>query len=444
MSEAETPAVLDVRAAFEAAWARTDAIFGAIAPEALLARPIRLRQPFLFYVGHLPAFLWNQVARGVLGRGPMDARLDALFERGIDPLDEKDAPDSAAWPPIEEVVAYRDRVRAALPELVAGFRSLSSHDPLVARGRAWRLVLEHEWMHHETLLYMVAALDLSQTRAPDSWRVTTSPLRATSRATVRVPAGRVRLGADFGEIPFGWDNEHPALTVDVPAFEIDAVPASNADVLEFQKAGGYEDRRWWSDAGWAWREEAGLSRPWTWRERGGDLVVRAPFDEAPFAVARDWPASVSWAEADAFLRWQGKRLPTEAEWHRAAYAAPSGLVGAYPWGDAPFSPERGNAAFSRFAPEPVGARPLGASARGVLDLVGNGWEWTSTPFAGYPGFVPWARTYRGYSRDFFDGKHYVMLGGSFATHEGLLRRSFRNWFQPHYPWVFSKFRGVRA
>ncbi len=171
--------------------------------------------------------------------------------------------------------------------------------------------------------------------------------------------------------------------------------------------------------------------------------VRGLLEDVPFARAAPWPAMVSWAEAAAYAQWREARLPTEAEWHRAARGTPGGDERRWPWGDEPPSDRHGSFHFRHASPVPVGSRPSGASAWGVQELVGNGWEWTSTPFAPFPGFEPMPR-YPGYSADFFDGKHFVLLGGSWATDETLLRPSFRNWFQPHYPYVFSKFRCARS
>jgi len=151
---------------------------------------------------------------------------------------------------------------------------------------------------------------------------------------------------------------------------------------------------------------------------------------------------VSWAEARAYAQWKGLDLPTEAEFHRAAYGTPEGNVREHPWGDGAPCPDHGSFDFRDWAPTPVGSHFAGASAFGVHELVGNGWEWTSSVFAPYPGFTAYARTYPGYSADFFDGKHYTMLGASWATDGAMVRRSFRNWFQPHYPYVFAKFRCV--
>jgi formylglycine-generating enzyme required for sulfatase activity len=147
-------------------------------------------------------------------------------------------------------------------------------------------------------------------------------------------------------------------------------------------------------------------------------------------------------EAAAFARWEGVRLPTEAEYHRAAFGTPADGRREHPWGEESPQAGHGNFGFRLWSPAPVGSFPAGASAFGVHELVGNGWEWTSTPFGPFPGFVP-LEGYEGYSADFFDDQHFVMLGGSWATDTALVRRSFRNWFRPHYPYVFSKFRCVR-
>ncbi len=152
-----------------------------------------------------------------------------------------------------------------------------------------------------------------------------------------------------------------------------------------------------------------------------------------------WPVYVSHEEAAAFARWRGRRLPTEAEYHRAAFGTPEGGERQFPWGDAAPDASRGNFDFASWEPVPAGARPHGASAWGVQDLVGNGWEWTSTVFGPFPGFEPMA-SYPEYSADFFDGQHYVMKGASPATARELVRRSFRNWFRPNYPYVYAKFR----
>jgi len=258
--------------------------------------------------------------------------------------------------------------------------------------------------------------------------------------SVAVPAGRVRLGADFDDLPFGWDNEFGRLDLDVEAFTIEATPVRNREYLEFVSARGYSRREHWRDEDWAWREGQAIVHPVMWRRSRRGWTQQTLLDEVPLDEASDWPVYVSWAEARAYCAWRGARLPTEAEWHRAAYGTPDGRVRSYPWGDAAPSPRHGNFGLRHWAPTPVDRFPQGASAWGALDLVGNGWEWTATAFGPLPGFTPYIRTYPGYSADFFDGRHYVLRGASWATDEALVRRSFRTWFQPHYPYVFTKFR----
>jgi ergothioneine biosynthesis protein EgtB len=422
------------RAALESAWQRSDHLFALLPPAALGTRPIAWRQPFLFYLGHLPAFAWNQLARGVLGQPAFAPALDALFERGIDPADDTE-PDKAGpeqgWPALVDVLRYRDEVRTRLRDVLDA----------PALQESLPLVLEHELMHHETLLYMLQELPDEQRETPprDATDAACGPTRATPRR-VGIPAGRADLGA-ARDGRFRWDNEHPRHECHVAAFEIDALPVTNAEFAEFVAAGGYTQRRWWTDDGWTWVQRGGRRAPHGWRRAGATWRLQALTGAADFARAGDWPASVSQCEALAFTRWSAARLPTEAEFHRAAYGTPDDSPRAHPWGDAALAPEHGNLAFRRWEPTPAGSHPDGASAFGVHELVGNGWEWTATPFAPFPGFEPLAR-YPGYSADFFDGRHFVLLGGSWATDARLVRRSFRNWFQPHYPYVFAKFRRV--
>ena len=429
--ETDAAARASLSARIEAAWERSDALFDWLTGTALLERPIRLRQPFLFYLGHLPAFAWNHLGRGAFGRASFAPDFDALFARGIDPPDTGDGPDdAAAWPRADDVRAYGERVRREL-------RPVLEQPALDATAR---LVLEHELMHHETLLYMLLRLDHVLKRPP-AGAASQAPAPGVHLARVRIPAGRATLGAAHGSLPFGWDNEFPVCMLDVPGFEIDTTPVRNAEFLAFVEAGGYDDTRLWSDEAREWLRRRRHAHPLSWHRAADGWRVRTLFADVPFDVARDWPASVTWAEARAFARLHGRRLPSEAEYHRAAYGTPGGAERAQPWGDAAPAAEHGNFGLRRLVPVPVGAHPRGASAWGVLDLVGNGWEWTSTTFAPFPGFEP-LPTYAGYSADFFDGRHYVLKGASWASDDALVRRSFRNWFQPHYPHVFTQFRCV--
>jgi ergothioneine biosynthesis protein EgtB len=417
------------------AWARTDRIFELLAPGSWLARPIALRHPFVFYLGHLPAFARNHVD-GLLERPPFNAAFDELFSRGIDPdvddpthcHDHPEVPER--WPAVEEVLAYRDRVREALLGSVDAVAALSDRRLMARDGRVFSMVIEHELMHQETLLYMLQRLPLERKVRP-AWLPPYRMGAGRRAGKVEVPAGPAALGAQFDELPFGWDNEFSALDVHVPAFRIDATPVTNAEFLAFVEDGGYRRADLWTDEDWVWRDHAAIEHPAVWELIDGAWSYRTLFDRLPLDRVTGWPVYVSLAEARAFARWRGGRLPTEAEFHRAA-------VGLAKGGRA----EQGNVAFRHWAPTPVGSHPEGASAWGVQDLIGDGWEWTSTVFAPLPGFSAYIPGYPGYSADFFDGKHYVLKGGSWATAAPLLRASFRNWFQAHYPYVFAKFRCV--
>ena len=254
--------------------------------------------------------------------------------------------------------------------------------------------------------------------------------------SIEIPEGSITLGLSRDAADFGWDNEYEAHTVSVPAFAIDRYKVTNGQFLEFTRAGGYQDRSLWTTADWEWKAANDVSHPAFWKRAGDHWHLQTMFEEIPLPLA--WPVYVSHAEASAYARWAGKRLPTEAEWQRAAYGSNES---SFPWGDDTPRREHGYFDFERWDPSPVDAFPRGRSAFGLDGLLANGWEWTATPFEPFEGFKAFP-FYEGYSANFFDGKHFVMKGGSPRTDRSMLRRSFRNWFQPHYPYVYAGFRCV--
>ena len=420
--------------------ARTRALFEMLAPDAYYERPIPLRHPVVFYDGHVPAFAVNAFLKKGLGQSGVDAELEVLFARGIDPADDAAASVSAigSWPSRSAVRRYVERADAAVLTALECATLEEEGNAVLRRGQGVFTILEHEQMHQETLLYMWHRLAAQRKRRPDRYEpagvAEPGPPR---REMVTIPAGTATLGAGTARIRFGWDNEFPAHRVEVPAFAIDVHDVTNAEYRTFVEAGGYEDAALWSPGAWRRRQEAGRSHPPFWERRDGEWFWRGMFGRVPLPPA--WPVYVTHDEASAWARWKGLRLPTEAEYHRAAFGTPAGGERAHPWGDAAPDATRGNFDFRRWDPVPVGSFPAGASAWGVHDLAGNGWEWTATPFAGFPGFEVMA-SYPEYSADFFDGEHYVVKGASPATARGLVRRSFRNWFRPHYPYAYTTFR----
>ena len=452
---------------------RSDALFELVVPDALYERPIPERHRIIFYVGHLEAFDWNLLNNpesGLnLGLKSVHPDFDRLFAFGIDPVGgglPTDVP--ADWPSLGSVRDYVASIRGALD---AKLSAISLEEPSLEESSATKtrhgfslatllnVAVEHRLMHVETLAYMLHQLPISmKVQQP----IPLDPVvQRVEHKTVAVPSGVVELGLSRQAASFGWDNEYELHTQEVPAFEIDRYKITNRQYLEFLTNGGYRERALWAEDDWNWKEERGITHPLFWNKSGGRWLYRTMFAELPFdevLVVLDWPVYVSHAEAAAYARWAGKSLPSEAEWQRAAYGATSCVTpGAttsvttektsqpasrsYPWGNDKPSVRLGNFDLQRWDPAPVNAFPAGQSFFGVHDLLGNGWEWTSTVFEPFPNFEPFP-FYQGYSADFFDGKHFVMKGGSARTAACMLRPSFRNWFQAHYQNVYAGFRCV--
>jgi ergothioneine biosynthesis protein EgtB len=418
---------------------RTRALFDLLDESVYYQRPIPLRNPVVFYEGHLPAFSVNTFIKRALGGAGIDAHLEAIFARGIDPENEATsiARGNPAWPSRTEVHQYADAADRRIQEAISFADLERPGDPMLDQARALWTILEHEEMHQETLGYIWHQVPYSCKRKPAGYRTETPSIPADTRARARIPGGVVTLGTDLRENAFAWDNECPAHRVHVDPFSIDVHKVTNAQFMEFVRAGGYGDRRWWRSEDWPWIESDAVTHPSFWERDGDRWLWRGMFERVP--LPEGWPVYVTWAEAAAFARWRGLRLPTEAEYHRAAFGTSAGHERGFPWGDTMGTPVPGNFDFTRWDPEPVGARPEGGSAFGIQDLIGNGWEWTSTAFGPFEGFEP-LPTYPEYSAGFFDGDHFVMKGASPLTARTLVRRGFRNWFRARYPYVYATFR----
>ena len=405
---------------------RSRALFDMLPEDVYYGRPIDLRHPIVFYDGHLPGFSFNTLVKRALDRPSIDARLESLFARGIDPHESRRSGgggEADAWPSRDVVRAFVQEADARVVDALMHADLERPGDPLLDRADAVFTILEHEAMHQETLLYMWHRLPFSQKRRPAEYAPRTNG-RAPVEEWRDVPAGPAALGADRATLVFGWDNELPSCVAEVPAFEIQRHDVTNARYMEFVEAGGYSNQRWWLPEDWRWVQGEKLSHPLFWERVDGEWSWRGMFELIPLPAS--WPVYVSHAEANAYARWRGCRLPTEAEYQRAATGAAVGLCDFVSWD-----------------PEPAGERAAGASDYGVEDLVGNGWEWTGSTFGPFPGFRPSA-SYPEYSADFFDGEHFVMKGASPATARELVRPTFRNWFRPRYPYVYATFRCARS
>ena len=398
--------------------ARTREVFAIPKPETYYERPILLRNPIVFYEGHLPAFCVNTLIKLTLKQPGVDAGYEVLFERGIDPESADAAkPPTDQWPTRRCVQDYGAKADALIERALA--------EAPLGDGEAATAIMEHEQMHQETLMYMFHEMPYEKkvARKPLGMEhrlqpVASDRLKPVLHQTVKIPAGIATLGQAQGE--FGWDNEFPEHKIEVSEFEIDRHNVTNGEYLDYMRATGAEP-------------------PHFWARRDGQWFWRGMFELSPLPL--ESPVYATHDEATAFAQWRGKQLPSEAQYHRAAFGTPSGEERLYPWGNEFPDATRGNFNFTNWDPVPVGSYPAGASAWGVHDLVGNGWEWTSTVFDGFKGFRP-MKSYPNYSIDFFDGQHYVLKGASPATSRDLVRSSFRNWFRPNYPYVYATFRCV--
>jgi iron(II)-dependent oxidoreductase len=394
-----------------------------------------LMSPFVWDLAHVANYedLWLVRA---LGGPPTRTGLDDLYDAFQQPRRQR-----AHLPLLgpDEAVAYGEEVRArALERLLAADLDPAGPEPLLRHGFVHQMVVQHEHQHIETLLAAVQLLpehEAHQRAAPPP-----PPPRAALApgAEVLVPGGEVPLGTDH---PWAYDNERPRHVRRLAPFLIDVAPVRNGEYAAFVADGGYDDPRWWGAAGWAWRQETGAIAPLHWR-RDGERWWRNRFG-AIEPVPDDEPVQhVCWHEADAYARWAGKRLPTEAEWEAAAAVEPAtGQHRPWPWGDGPPAPERANLGGTHLGPARLGAYPAGASAVGCHQMVGDVWEWTASDFLPHPGFV--AFPYEEYSQVFHGDAYKVLRGGSWATHPSACRTSFRNWDLPIRRQIFAGFRCAR-
>jgi iron(II)-dependent oxidoreductase len=309
--------------------------------------------------------------------------------------------------------------------------------PLLADGFVYGMVVQHEHQHDETMLATLQLMDGTCYRPTAALPPKGAPIAC---AEVRVEGGAFVMGTDTDA--WGYDNERPAHEVHVDPFWIDTVPVTNAAYAEFIAAGGYHERRWWTDAGWNRRRRDELEQPAFWRHEGGESWSRMRLGWRE-PLSPDEPVQhVSWYEADAYARFRGRRLPTEPEWEKAAAWDPrAGRARRYPWGDDPPDESHANLNQRHFRPAPVGAYPSGASAYGCLQMIGDVWEWTASDFTAYPGFR--AFPYREYSEVFHGTDYKVLRGGSWATHPRAVRNTFRNWDYPIRRQIFAGFRCAR-
>ncbi|MEV4510503.1 ergothioneine biosynthesis protein EgtB [Dactylosporangium sp. NPDC049525] len=409
-----------------------------------------LMSPLVWDLAHIgnQEELW--LVRDVGGRDPVRQDIDHLYDAFKHA--RRDRPQLPLLGPAEArayVATVRDKALdvldrldpAGTPTFTAGGAgssgvSADSARRLVQDGFAFGMIVQHEQQHDETML----ATHQLRGGPPVLSAGPPPPARVTVGGEVLVPAGAFDMGTSTE--PWALDNERPAHRVDVPAYFIDAAPVTNAQYAAFIDAGGYDDPRWWTAEGWRHRTEASLEAPLHWIRDGGGWHARTFGRTAP--VVPDAPVvHVCFHEAKAYATWAGRRLPTEAEWEKAARHDPAtGRSRRYPWGDDDPTSLRANLGQVHLSPAPVGAYPDGASPLGVHQLIGDVWEWVDSDFLPYPGFS--AFPYQEYSEVFFGGDYKMLRGGSFGTDRAACRGTFRNWDHPIRRQIFSGFRTARS
>ncbi|MEQ8756954.1 MAG: SUMF1/EgtB/PvdO family nonheme iron enzyme [Coleofasciculus sp. G1-WW12-02] len=379
--------------------------------------------PVGWHLGHIAFTEAYWILERYAGNKPLFPEYHRLFAAdGLPKCDRQKLPSLA------EIQDYLDIVRTQ----VFDYLEIA---PLDHQERLWRWLLQHESQHAETIafvlqLHRLSANDntLCQTGRTPRSLVLNNPFEPKGDKTpdkgqmIEIPAGEFEMGSDGID---AMDNESPCDRVFLNTYWIDRYPVTCQQYRAFIEAGGYQNHNWWSVEGWKWLQDNPVAYPLYWSDE--------PFwDNHPVY-------GVSWYEAEAYANFVGKRLPSEAEWEKAAsWDSQKGCRSIYPWGDTEPTSYACNYDNRVGHTTPVNAYPQGQSPSGCYDMLGNVWEWTASWFDGYKGFVSYP--YRGYSQAYFDGKHRVLRGGSWTTRPWAMRCSFRNWYYPSVRQILAGFR----
>jgi len=413
-------------AALEESRRRTLGLLAPVPDDLQRVQVSELMSPLCWDLAHIGHFEELWLVRELAGAAPSVPRFDDVYDAFRHPRRERPSLD------ILDAAGARDydaAVRTRALEVLDRI-DLDRGDPLLTDGFVYGMIAQHEHQHDETLLATLQLMHDFVHPDADGGNGAGRHAGPSPRARptdVLVPGATFVMGTETE--PWAYDNERPAHTESVDAFRIDTTAVTNGAYARFVESGGYDDRANWTDAGWAWRTEARLIAPQFWQRAadGGWTRHRFGRDEA---LPEDEPVQhVCWYEADAYARWSGSRLPTEAEWELAAHGASRATANL--WREGPH----------RFAPSPVTAGCERASACGALGMLGDVWEWTASDFTPYPGFR--AFPYREYSEVFFGPEYKVLRGGSWATHPSAVRTTFRNWDYPVRRQIFAGFRCAR-
>ncbi|EDY58803.1 MULTISPECIES: ergothioneine biosynthesis protein EgtB [Streptomyces] len=411
---------------------RTTLLTSCVEDPDLTAQVSPLMSPLVWDLAHIGNQEEQWLLRTVAGQEAIRPEIDGIYDAFEHPRSER--PTLPLLTPAESR-RYAAEVRGRVLDVLEGTALHGTR--LTEAGFAFGMIAQHEQQHDETMLITHQLRKGPQAlTAPDP---DPAPL-FTGPAEVLVPGGPFTMGTS--DEPWALDNERPAHRREVDSFYIDTTPVTNAEYQAFIADGGYDDERWWAPAGWAHIRGHSIKAPLFW-SRDGKQWLRRRFGVTEVVPPDEPVVHVCWYEADAYARWAGRRLPTEAEWEKAARHDPAGDRSMrYPWGDADPAPEHANLGQRHLRPAPAGSYPEGESPLGVRQLIGDVWEWTASDFEPYPGFQ--AFPYKEYSEVFFGPDHKVLRGGSFAVDAVACRGTFRNWDYPIRRQIFSGFRTARS
>jgi len=425
--------------------------------EQMIGPRLAIVNPLRWEFGHLGWFQEYWILRHFRKEAPARSDGDRLYDSARVAHDTRwDLP----LPSKAETLAYIERILEHVlePSQRGGSNAAQKIDGY-DEAYFTRLALFHECMHAEAATYTRQTLGYPPPRIGvakgvgdgRSHRQLNSVANRDDGAgnsnllagDAGVPGGTFLLGSTPGP-PFVFDNEQWAYPVKLDPFRMARTAVSNAEFVAFVEDSGYKRRELWTEEGWRWRESAGAGHPVYWRRQDDGRWLRRNFDGWVPLESRLPVLHVNWYEADAYCRWAGRRLPTEAEWEMAASAEPSpsnrGITEhkrLFPWGDEFPTPERANLDWLAMGCVEVDALPASDSAFGCRQMIGNVWEWTATDFGPYPGFSP--GPYKEYSAPWF-GDHKVLRGGCWVTHSRLIQNNYRNFYQPHRRDVWAGFR----
>jgi iron(II)-dependent oxidoreductase len=437
MTAASIPSLSEIQGVageLQEARVRTLQLVTPLSDEDLRAQHDPLMSPILWDLGHIAHFEELWLTRNL--DGPIEfVEMPGLYNPFEHPRSERGGlrlPDLVHSRQVMEQIRLRVLDRLAMVDF-------ESSNALLRQGYVYRMVLQHEYQHNETILQTLQLKQGKPYSPLERWSAPAPESIVTTGEMAYFPGGSTDIGTD--DRSAAYDNERGRHTVQLAPFYIDVYPVTNAEFQQFMAAGGYATREYWSDAGWAWVQSSQVSAPKYWNRADGRWVTRSMDQVAPVDPTHP-VCHVCFYEAEAYARYAGKRLPTELEWEAAASWNPgTNTRRSYPWGEDPASRDRANVDQLTFGTAPVGSYRTNISPIGCYGMIGDVWEWTSSDFGPYPGFESFP--YREYSEVFFGSEYKVLRGGSWATRPGAIRNTFRNWDYPIRRQIFSGFRCAR-